>query len=326
MIKFEDLKNDLKLKLKAVYYLSGVDEFLLSSAYKMILKFANIEYEDLNLIKFSEGIIDCNDVIRALDTMPVFSNKKIVYLDIRMSKKTEIKNIKLLNDYMLNPNTSSILIINSGSNDDDFGVDKKLVEVVDCNRLDLKFVEAKINSVLKSKNKVIDKLALNLLIEYCLCDMGKIMIECDKLVSYIGNKDNIEVQDIKDIVTRSLEYQIFELTDALSKKNSKKVYEIINDMKSKKDEFKTLHSLIFAHFRRLFHISLNSSLSNLELSKLLGVKEFAIKMSQNQIKLFSKSGLKKINDLCASIDYDIKQSNISIENAIELLILNILNL
>lgn len=325
MIKFEDLKVCLKQKFNTAYMLNGVDEYLISSSYKMILKTANIEVLDLNLIKFGEGVIDCNDIVRACETMPVFSEKKLVYLDLRLAKKSELKNIKLLNEYLANPNPTTILIISVGANEDDFGIEKKNIEIVDCNRLDIKFVEAKINSVIKGKGKGISPTALKLLLEYCLCDMAKIMVEIDKLVSYIGDRQTIENADIQEIVNRSLEYQIYELTDALAKKNSVKVYSILNDMRAKKDEYKTLPALIFAHFRRLFHIALNIGTSNAELAKMLGVKEFAVKMSQGQAKMFSKSALKKINELCISLDFDLKQSNISVENTIELLVLTILN-
>ena len=325
MIKFEDLKGCLKQKIGTVYLLSGIDEYLLSSAYKMIVKASELEVEDLNLIKFAEGVIDCNDIVRACETMPVFSNKKIVYLDLRLAKKTELKNVKLLNDYINNANPTTVLIINTGANDDDFGLDKKALELVDCNRLDIKFVEAKVNSVLRAKQKSISQSALKMLIEYCLGDMAKIMVETDKLVSFIGGRVEIQNSDIEEIVTRSIEYQVFELTEALAKKNSAKVYAILGDMKAKKDEYKMLPALIYAHFRRLFHISLNSGTSNAELAKMLGVKEFAVKMAQAQAKLFSKSALKKINSLCTELDFDLKQSNISMENTVELIVLTILN-
>lgn len=325
MIKFEDLKVCLKQKICTAYLLSGVDEYLLSSSYKMILKQSNVDFLDLNLIKFAEGVIDCADVVRACETMPVFCDKKIVYLDLRLTRKSEFKNVKVLNEYLNNPNPSSIVIVCTGANDDDFGIDKKCIEIIDCNRLDVKFVEAKINSVIRSKGKELLPSALKLLIEYCLGDMAKIVVELDKLVAYVGDRPQIENKDIEEIVTRTIEYQVFELTEALAKKNNVKVYSILGDMKSKKDEYKMLPALIFAHFRRLFHIALNASTTNADLAKMLGVKEFAVKMSQNQAKMFSKSALKKINSLCADIDYDLKQSNISIENAVDLIVLTILN-
>lgn len=325
-MKFEDLKGSLKTGSKPAYMLVGVDEYLLTSAYNLIVKYAGIEIPDLNIIKFSEGVIDCIDVVRALNTLPVFSEKKVVFLDLRMAKKADLKNVKVLCEYLASPNMSAILIVNIGSNEDDFGIDKNMVEVVDCNRLDEKIVKAKILATLKAYNKTITESACGKLIEYTLCDLSKIIVECEKLVAYVGDRADIQEKDIDEMVTKSIEYQVFELTDALAKKNSTKVYAILKDMESKKDEYKMLPALIFSHFRRLFHVAINQGLSNGEIAKMLGVKEYAVKMSANQARLFTKSALKKINELCADIDFDLKTSNISLNNAVELIVLSILNL
>lgn len=325
-MKFEDLKSSLKSGSKPAYMLVGVDEYLLTSSYNLIIKYSSIEIPDLNIIKFVEGVMDCVDIVRALNTLPVFSDKKVVYIDLRMAKKSDFKNVKVLNEYLSSPNMSAILIINIGSNDDDFGVEKSGLEIVDCNRLDEKIVKAKILATLKGYNKTISDSAVSKLIEYCLCDLSKILVECEKLVAFVGDRTEIQEKDIEEIVTRSIEYQVFELTDALAKKNSSKVYTILKDMESKKDEYKMLPALIFSHFRRLFHVAINQGLSNLEISKMLGVKEYAVKMSMSQARLFSKSALKKINELCADVDFDLKTSNISLNNAIELIVLSILNL
>ena len=323
-MKFEELKNNLKSKIEPAYLLMGVDEFLLSSAYNLIVKYSGMQMEDLNLIKFGEGIIDMKDVVRALNTLPVFCDKKIVYLDIRMSKLNELKNIKDLQEYLECPNMSSVLIVNLGSNDIKF-IDKN-IESIDCNRLGINIVSLKIKQIANMSNKNISEETIKLLYDYTLGDLAKITVELNKLISYVGDKDSIEISDIKELVTPSLEYQVFELTDALAKKNSIRVYQIISDMKAKKDEFRTLPAIIFSHFRRLFMVALNQDRNRMELSKLLGVKEYAVKMSMQQAGLFSKSQLKKINELLSQVDFDLKQSNMSIDNAVGLIVLKILNI
>ena len=323
-MKFEELKNNLKSKIEPAYLLMGVDEFLLSSAYNLIVKYSGMQMEDLNLIKFGEGIIDMKDVVRALNTLPVFCDKKIVYLDIRMSKLNELKNIKDLQEYLECPNMSSVLIVNLGSNDIKF-IDKN-IESIDCNRLGINIVSLKIKQIANMSNKNISEETIKLLYDYTLGDLAKITVELNKLISYVGDKDSIEISDIKELVTPSLEYQVFELTDALAKKNSIRVYQIISDMKAKKDEFRTLPAIIFSHFRRLFMVALNQDKNRMELSKLLGVKEYAVKMSMQQVGLFSKSQLKKINELLSQVDFDLKQSNMSIDNAVGLIVLKLLNI
>ena len=325
-MRFEELKKNLVQKIEYVYVLSGIDEYLLDSAYKLIVKYSQIDIPDLNLIKYGEGIIDFDDVIRSLNTLPVFCNKKIVYLDLKSTKKSDIKNINALNDYLKCPNNSSVLIINIGSNSDVFTINNPNIIQVDCSRLPYNIVKLKIKNMLEKYSKEIEEDAIEILYNLTLGDLQKISMEINKLIAFVGENKKIQVNDIREIVTPSLEYQVFELTDALAKKDSSKVFSIINDMKSKKDEYKTLPSIIFSHFRRLFMVALNQDRNKVELSKLLNVKEYAVKMSIQQVNLFSKSSLKKINELCNKVDYDLKQSNISLDNAINLIVLTILNL
>ena len=324
-MKFEDLKNNLKKQIDSSYLLIGSDEFLLSSAYNLILKYGEIDIPDLNVIRFNEGNINCEDVVRALETMPVFSKRKLVHLDIRMTKKSEIKNLNMLIDYLSHPNADAVLVVSLGDNED-ISIDSDGMTIVDCSKLDFKIVSAKINATIKKYQKTIDDRAVQMLFDYTLGDLSKILIECDKLVAYVGDRNEITSDDVVAIVNKTLEYQVYELTENLAKKNSARVYEILEDMSAKKDEYKTLPALIYAHFRRLFMIALNPGLNNYELSKNLGVKEFAVKMSRPQAEKFSKSSLKKINELCTKVDFDIKQSNISVENAVNLVVLSILNM
>ena len=62
-----------------------------------------------------------------------------------------------------------------------------------------------------------------------------------------------------------------------------------------------------------------------ELSKMLGVHEYAITKSQEQARMFTKKQLKEINDICHKLDFDMKQSNMTPENAIDYIVLKILN-
>ena len=324
-MNFVDLKANLLKNIDCAYILEGVDDFLLTSAHNLIVKYSKIEMPELNVIEFKEGIIDFEEVIRALNTLPVFCDKKIVYVDLRMSKQSELKNTKALEDYLKSPNSSSVLIINIGNNTLKLNLTNNVI-VVDCNRLSEKIVSLKIKQIVQKQGKTIDDQAIKLLCDYTLCDLSRISTELDKLVGFVGSNGSITSQDIACMVTPSLEYQVFELTDALAKKNIEKVYAILDDMKSKKDEYRTLPAIIFSHFRRLFMVSLNQDRNKAEIARLLGVKEYAVKMSMTQVGLFSKSQLKKIEELCNQVDFDLKQSNISIDNAINLIVLTILNI
>ena len=103
----------------------------------------------------------------------------------------------------------------------------------------------------KLRDKIKDK-------KYDVCYMSPLVRAVETAMILIGDRVEIVEKDIEDIVTRSIEYQVFELTEALAKKNSVKVYAILGDMKAKRDEYKMLPSLIYSHFRRLFMIAINA--------------------------------------------------------------------
>lgn len=321
-MNFENLKKSLKEEIKNNYMLTGGDLFLLGRASSLIVTALNLNMPDLNYNVFADDDIDMQKVVQALQTLPVFDERKCVL--VNASIKSNITNISALKEYLQNPNPTSVFIANVGEANKDWLNLKDYFEVVDCDKISQNLIASFVAGQCKKYNKQITAPALNTLFNYTLGDMSKIDNEVVKLVNYIGDRDIIQQEDVVEIVTKSVEFQIFELTEALAKKNSEKVYEILNFLKSKKDSYRSIISLIYNHFRRLFHISI-SKCNKSELSTMLGVKEFAVTKSLEQTKMFTKKQLKAINDLCMQLDYDVKQSKTSVEMAVEYLILTILN-
>lgn len=318
-MKFVELKKTLKQELKNCYLLKGDDEYLLDHAFELIKDACNIELPELNLILFKEDI-DFDSVVKSLETLPVFVDKKLIY--VKLSEKN-FKNEDKLDAYLKNINPSSVLVVSVG-NTGYLKAKEKQFEVVDCNRLSKDIIFPFVVNELKKTSKSIDRSACELLCEYSNCDLAKITNELTKCVSYIGDREMITADDVKLLVGKSIEFQIFELTEALAKKNATKVYEILSVLKTKKDEFRGLLALVFKHFRRLFMVSIANEPKS-ELAKMLGVQEYAVTKSQEQARLFTKKQLKEINDICHKLDFDIKQSNMTPENAIDYIILKILN-
>lgn len=320
-MKYIELKNSLKSKIFNNYLLIGSDEFLLNKSVELIFNALKINITDLNFIKFIGENVNFNDVVKALNTMPVFDEKKlvVVYLNI----KTSITELNALNDYLKNYNPQSVLVVVLGESAD-VKLNQNLFEVVDCNRLGEEITNKFVLSELKNYNTNITPQALKKLNEYCVYDLTKIVKELSKLTSYVANKKLIEEKDVELLVNKTLEFQIYELTENLAKKNKEKVFEILDVLKNKKDSYKTLLPLIYNHFRRLFYVA-TSNLSKSELGAMLGVKDYAITVAFKQSKMFSKIKLKQIINIIAELDYELKTSAISNELGIEYLVLRILN-
>ena len=320
-MKYIELKNSLKSNIFNNYLLSGSDEFLLNKSVELIFSALKINIVEMNHIKFIGENIDFEEVVKALNTMPMFDDRKmvVVYLNV----KSSVSNLSKLTDYLKNPNPQSVLVVVAGDNNE-LKAQLNKFEVVDCNRLTEDIVDKFVLSELKNSNTNITKPALKTLNEYCVYDLSKIVKEVSKLISFVADKKLIEEKDVKLLVNKTLEFQIFELTENLAKKNKDKVFEILEALKSKKDTYRTLIPLIYGHFRRLFYVAV-SNLSKSELGTMLGVKDYAITVAYKQSKMFTKLQLKNIINIMEQLDFELKTSAISNELAVDYLVLKILN-
>lgn len=305
------LKQRLQKKIEPCYLVQGEDILLYDKALELIKDACNLQLEEFNFIKFDEDSFNGDAVIDTLQTLPMGSEKKIVLLK-NITKLSEDFKKKLI-AYLKNPVLSSCLVIFDFFNKFDFIISEK----VSAKRLDEKSLAEIIEKEITDSGKLIKKDAVELLISYCCDYYSLIHNELQKLKSC--NRDVIETRDIENMVTREVEYTVFELTEALSKKDADKAVSLLNLM----DKDTKTFSLIANHFRRLFFVSISKE-SDADLSKLLGVKEFAVVKARQLAKNFSKIQLKNIYELLDDVDFYIKNGQMQIENALYYLIFGIL--
>ena len=195
---------------------------------------------------------------------------------------------------------------------------KKSIEFVDAKRMDKSFLVKIIVAELAKAGKKISSEGVEALIDASNGYLTRIMNEISKLAYYTEN-ELITKSMVEEIVTKDPEYTVFELTDALSRRDGDKALKLLSLMEREQGVL----SLITNHFRRLFYISI-TELSDKELALLLGVKEYAIIKARSSLKGFSKVQLKNINKLLEEIDYKIKSGSMLGVNALYFLVFKIL--
>ncbi|MDD4211737.1 MAG: DNA polymerase III subunit delta [Clostridia bacterium] len=324
-MKFEDLKKNLKLEIKTAYLISGSDIYLKQKAEEIIKDITIEANAELNSVLFSTDKLEPEKVIDACNTMPFFANKKLVVVKEYEKKKSDAL-VKKIEEYLQNPNTSTCLVLVSNEGSNYFDLLKKYAEFVDCNSLNANLLERFIDNELKKSGKKIEFIARELLIDYCNLDLSKINMELLKLISYLGDDDTITVEMIKENVNKDLEFEVYELTEALCRKNAQDTYSVLNTLLASKNSTSAILATIYRHFRRLFYIAVSEGYTNKELADKLDVKEFAIKKASGQVKAFGAVKLKKINDLYVEVDYKTKTGKLDAEAGINFIVLKILNI
>lgn len=305
------LAQRLAKKIEHSYLIQGEDILLYDKALELIKKACHIELEEFNFTKFDDDNFKTDVVMDTLETLPFVGEKKIVLLKNLTKIPEDFK--KKLNAYLKAPQPSTCLVIFDFFNNFNFIISEK----VSAKRLDEVSLGKIVEAELEKAGKSIQKEATVLLLSYCCDYYSLIANELEKLKNI--DNDVITKKDIENMVTKKTEFSVFELSEALSKKDANKAVELLSLMEKDTKTF----SLILNHFRRMFFVAISKE-SDIELSKLLSVKEYAITKARSLGKNFSKIQLKNIYELLSEVDFYIKNGQMQVENALYYLIFGIL--
>lgn len=308
------LKKRLSEGLARVYVVEGDDYYLFDKAFLMIKSACGITLDDFNVNVFDEESFSTDKLFAATELLPIIDEKRLVV--IKGGKLSEGDKKRTTEILLHIPKTTVVVVLDYNKN---FEFLKKDFVLVDANRMDKELVKKLITAYLARISKKIDADAMDELIESCNGYLTRIMNELNKLVCFDLDSENITKESVDKLVNKDIEFSVFELTEALSKKDGDKAIRLLKLMEKDQGVF----ALISNQFRRLFYASI-SDLTNAELAGLLGVKEFAIMKARQLAKGFSKAQLKKICSLLEEMDYAVKSGAMLQTNALYLLVFNIL--
>lgn len=305
------LKSRLNKKIETCYLVQGEDVLLYDKALEMIKKAMDLQLEDFNFNIFDDDNFNGDLVIDTCETLPMGSEKKIVLLKNISNPNENFK--KKLKDYLKNPLQSTCLVIFDFFNKFDFLISEK----ISAKRLDDQSLKEIAITELKRNGKTITDGACQKLIEACCNYYSLIKNELEKLISC----DDFEITEktIDALVCKQTEFTVFELTDALSKRDADRAVSLLNLMPKDTKTF----SLVLNHFRRLFFVAVAEGTEK-ELADLLGVKEYAVIVAKRLSKNFSKLQLKNIYEMTSDVDFYIKNGQMQVENALFYLVFGIL--
>ena len=243
VFRLKTLKSRLNKKIEACYLVQGEDVLLYDKALEMIKKAMDLQLEDFNFNIFDDDNFNGDLVIDTCETLPMGSEKKVVLLKNISNPNENFK--KKLKDYLKNPLQSTCLVIFDFFNKFDFLISEK----ISAKRLDDQSLKEIVIAELKKNEKTITDGACQKLIEACCNYYSLIKNELEKLISC----DDFEITEktIDALVCKQTEFTVFELTDALSKRDADRAVSLLNLMPKDTKTF----SLVLNHLRRLLFVA-----------------------------------------------------------------------
>lgn len=292
-MKFTALNKSLQQELSPVYLIEGEEAYFRDAAVKAITEKLNITQPLLNNVRY-EGESLKGDRLTAfrdeLYTLPLFDEKRLVRV---YGFYPSERDWAAMEGYLQNPAPSTVLlIVNEGKK----GVDlkkKKGVTVVDCAREDEETLTRWLFSLMRRNNLNADAEACTLMVRYCARDASRMKAETEKLVLLLGEGSKVTTRHIEEYVNKDAEYKIYEMTQAASRGNTAKFYEIMDElMKKGFDEYAVLSSLT-SHFETLTAVG-NLAGSDEEVGRILSQNAYAVKKNRELVRRLGRERVKEL--------------------------------
>jgi DNA polymerase-3 subunit delta len=229
-VSVEKILGDWKQKkFKPVYWFEGEEEYyideLMDYAEHRILSESEASF---NLSIFYGKDASWPDVINACRKYPMFGDRQVVLL----KEAQQMRDIDKLESYIENPLLSTIFVVSYKEKKVDgrsklAKLIKEKAELYTTRKMYDNQLPDWTNELVKSKGYSITPRALLLLVDHIGNDLSRINNEIEKILINLGARKNINEDDIERFVGVSKEYNVFELQDALVKKDLARAIRIV---------------------------------------------------------------------------------------------------
>ncbi|HHW49578.1 MAG TPA: DNA polymerase III subunit delta [Clostridiaceae bacterium] len=331
------LKQDIKSKkFRRLYLFYGPEEYL-KKHYLQCIEDCLVD-DSLKMLNRAvlEGKVDVTEILDNCETMPVFSDRRLVIVKNSglfkrkdkqedETKEKSSKDNELIRCLKNIPEYTCLIFY-----EEDINKNLKAVKFVAENGLLVEFSYQKRDDLIKwvikhfkLHNKSIDPLLASQLIENCDQGMTEILNEINKVIMYMGDRREATSGDIEAVCSRSIKSRIFDLTDAMAEKNCGKALRALNDMIIMKEPLPLILFMITRQFRQILEMKLHISegLNLMEAASKMGISNpYVAKKIEKQIKRFSIEELKRAINRCMETDVAIKNGLMNDRIALELLI------
>jgi DNA polymerase-3 subunit delta len=337
MKEVTQLLTDLKRKIfKPVYFLSGEEAYYID----LISDYIEKNVLDENEQEFNQTIlygkdVDLNTIISAAKRFPMMSEYQVLIVKEAQNlkelgkgsseddddeeptlKKGSTSSVNALTSYLQSPQPSTILVFCYKYKK----LDKRSTTYKSLQKNHV-FIETKklyenqlpewITSSVQEHNIKIGPKAAFLLAEFLGNDLSKISNEIEKLVINLKEGEEITTDAIQDKIGISKEFNVFELQDAIGKKDVLKANRIINYFSANEKEHSPIMTLsvLYGYFSKILIYHFAPDKSKFAIAQTLGVNPFFVDGFAKAAQNYSTGKLKDIFKYLK--EYDLKTKGVN---------------
>ncbi len=290
-----DLKNK---KFKPVYWLEGeepffIDEIMNYAEHKILTE----SEASFNLTIYYGRDANWADVLNSCKRYPMFSELQVVLL----KEAQYMKDIERLESYIEKPLKSTLFFVSYKEKKVDGRGKLAKILKTKCELLTTKkMYDSQLpewaGQMIQLQGLSINQKALLLLVDHIGNDLSRIKNEVEKLAINLGSKKAITEDDIEKYIGISKEFNVFELQDALAKKNFPKAIRI-NEYFSANPKAAPIQMVLpalYNFFSKVYMIFGAGTNDEKQIASIIGVSPYFIKDYMAAVKNYGQQGTEKI--------------------------------
>ena len=311
------------------YLLYGTDQSLINQKIKDLIKEIGVDNE--SVIKYSLSNTLLKDIILEASTVSMFSPKKVVIVNdatIFTTSKDKVSDPEELLEYFKNYNKNSTIIFNvlTEKIDTRKKITKEFSKVgksIELKKGDQAYLINYTKSYLKDNSYEMGINDISYLVTRSGNNIDTLVNELNKLMAYKLEDKKITRDDIDDLVSSSIEEEIFSLTDAVVKGEVSRSLSLLEEFLQKNYEEIQIIALLANQFRFLFQVKrlTNKGKSQDDIAKTLGVHPYRVKLAISTNYYYQESDYLNYLKKLANLDKSIKLGTIDKRLGLELFLI-----
>ncbi len=297
-----------KKKFKPVYWFEGEEDYYIDKLTKYAETSILSEAEaGFNLTVFYGREANWADIVNACMRYPMFSENQVVLL----KEAQQMKDIDKLEAYIARPLPSTVFVVAHKEKKVDgrsklAKLLKDKTELLQTKKMYDNQLPAWTEKLVHAKGFQINQKALLLLVDHIGNDLSRIDNEIDKLLLNLGDRKQITEDDIEKFVGVSKDFNVFELQDAIARKDLAKAVRIIHYFESnpKAGPIQLVLPSLYNFFSKVFQLFGTNLRDEKAAAAATGISPFFIKDYIAAASRFDYEGVERI--LLLLHEYNLK--------------------
>lgn len=313
--------------MSKLYLVFGEDSFLVQKNIQKIKKttpesdFIVIDYNDTSL----------SSVLEEINTPSFFSDNKCISIInstfLTSESSLEKDEVKLFLNMLENLSDNIVIFsFNKKSADNRkkyVGKIKEVAKVIDLSSGEYDNKEKFIRNIFQKKNIDVDNQIVKIIADNAV-DYGMIYQEISKVMIYSMGKNNLKFKDVENLLYINNQDNIFNLTDAIMKKDHKQSILVYRHLLDQREEPVRIIISVANQIRLLLRVKILGETLKTEkdIASALAIHPYRVKLANQFQRNFTKDELKnKLSELC-DLDLKIKTGVSNTNTHFELFLLN----